>query len=236
MHKKSDLLSDLYNTDLFSSDPFKADDSVTVPMPTAYGEFLMTVVTDLQDGKEHIVLQMGVPERHLEKGTEKSAEKSSEKSTEQDAEPIIRIHSECATGDLFTSSRCDCGEQLDHSLKIIAAAGSGVLIYLRQEGRGIGLKNKLRAYQLQDQGLDTVDANVHLGLPIDSRSYALAATILTSLGIFRVRLLTNNPEKVQSLQEFGISVSRLPIQVAYQEHNLGYMKTKQSRLGHLIHL
>lgn len=211
MHKKSDLLS---------SDFLDAEDSVSVPMPTAYGEFLMTVVTDPHDGKEHIVLQMGDLKR----------------SPEQNAEPIVRIHSECATGDLFASSRCDCGEQLDQSLEIIATAGHGVLIYLRQEGRGIGLKNKLRAYQLQDQGLDTVDANLHLGLPVDSRSYALAAAILTSLGISRVRLLTNNPEKVQSLQEFGISVSRLPIQVAYQEHNLGYMRTKQSRLGHMIHL
>lgn len=226
MHKKSDLLSsDLYNSDLHGADLFgtdflNAEDSVSVPMPTAYGEFLMTVVTDPHDGKEHIVLQMGDLKR----------------SPEQSAEPIVRIHSECATGDLFASSRCDCGEQLDQSLEIIAAAGHGVLIYLRQEGRGIGLKNKLRAYQLQDQGLDTIDANLHLGLPVDSRSYALAAAILTSLGISRVRLLTNNPEKVQSLQELGISVSRLPIQVAYQEHNLGYMKTKQSRLGHMIYI
>ena len=232
MHKKSDLLnsdlysSDSYNSDLFGTDLLNAEDSVTVPMPTAYGEFLMTVVTDPHDGKEHIVLQMG----DLKRSPEQSAPQNTE------SEPIVRIHSECATGDLFASSRCDCGEQLDQSLEIIAAAGHGVLIYLRQEGRGIGLKNKLRAYQLQDQGLDTVDANLHLGLPVDSRSYALAAAILTSLGISRVRLLTNNPEKVQSLQEFGISVSRLPIQVAYQEHNLGYMKTKQSRLGHMIHL
>ncbi len=211
MHKKSDL---------YSSDLLNAEDSVSVPMPTAYGEFLMTVVTDPHDGKEHIVLQMGDLKR----------------SAKQNAEPIVRVHSECATGDLFASSRCDCGEQLDQSLEIIAAAGHGVLIYLRQEGRGIGLKNKLRAYQLQDQGLDTVDANLHLGLPVDSRSYALAAAILTSLEISCVRLLTNNPEKVQSLQEFGISVSRLPIQVAYQEHNLSYMETKQSRLGHMIQL
>lgn len=229
MHKKSNLLPELYSYDLLN-----AEDSVSVPMPTAYGEFLMTVVTDPHDGKEHIVLQMGAFAKNLDTRADQSSEISIEKGAER--EPIVRIHSECATGDLFASSRCDCGEQLDQSLEIIAAAGHGVLIYLRQEGRGIGLKNKLRAYQLQDQGLDTVDANLHLGLPVDSRSYALAAAILTSLGISRVRLLTNNPEKVQSLQERGISVIRIPIQVAYQEHNKGYMKTKQSRLGHFLHL
>lgn len=191
-------------------------DSVTVPMPTAYGEFSMTVVTDPQDGKEHILMVMGQPD--------------------YESEPIVRIHSECATGDLFSSSRCDCGDQLDQSLQIISSAGCGVLIYLRQEGRGIGLKNKLRAYQLQDQGLDTVDANLHLGLPVDSRSYVIAADILKSLHISAVRLLTNNPEKVQSLQELGIRVRRLPIQVAYQPGNQAYMKTKQAKLGHLVNL
>lgn len=191
-------------------------DSVTVPMPTAYGDFSMTVVTDPRDGKEHILMVMGQPG--------------------YDSEPIVRIHSECATGDLFSSSRCDCGDQLDRSLQVIAAAGCGVLIYLRQEGRGIGLKNKLRAYQLQDQGLDTVDANLQLGLPVDSRSYVIAVAMLESLNIRAVRLLTNNPEKIQGLQELGIRVRRLPIQVAYKAANQSYMKTKQVRLGHLVNL
>lgn len=191
-------------------------DSVTVPMPTAYGEFAMTVFTDPSDGKEHIYLVMGQPS--------------------QVSEPIIRVHSECATGDLFASSRCDCGEQLDSSLRIISDAGCGVLIYLRQEGRGIGLKNKLRAYQLQDHGLDTVDANLQLGLPIDSRSYAIAAAVLKALRISKLRLLTNNPEKVISLQAHGLEVNRLPLQADYHHQNLGYMKTKQIRMGHLVNL
>ena len=191
-------------------------DSVTVPMPTAYGDFSMTVFTDPADGKEHIYLVMGQPSL--------------------DAAPVIRIHSECATGDLFASSRCDCGEQLDSSLRIISEAGCGVLIYLRQEGRGIGLRNKLRAYQLQDQGLDTIDANLHLGLPIDSRRYDIAAQVLKALNISKLRLLTNNPEKIKSLQALGLVVSRLPIEAGYQQHNLNYMKAKQTRMGHLVNL
>ncbi len=191
-------------------------DPVTVPMPTAYGEFSMTVFTDPADGKEHIYLLMGQPA--------------------QVSEPIIRIHSECATGDLFASSRCDCGEQLDRSLRIISDAGCGVLIYLRQEGRGIGLKNKLRAYQLQDQGLDTIDANLQLGLPADSRSYLIAAAVLKALKISKIRLLTNNPEKVNGLQAQGLAVNRLPLHADYHHQNLGYMKTKQMRMGHLVNL
>ncbi|WP_432470452.1 GTP cyclohydrolase II [Amphritea sp. HPY] len=191
--------------------------SVTVPMPTEYGEFSMTVFTDQDDAKEHILLVMGDPS--------------------EDFAPIVRIHSECATGDLFGSQRCDCGEQLEQSLQVISEAGCGILIYLRQEGRGIGLSNKLKAYRLQDQGLDTVDANLELGLPVDGRSYTIAASMLKSLDISRVQLLTNNPEKVQGLQELGILVTqRLPIQVAYKAQNLGYMKTKQRKLGHLVSL
>ncbi|MDO6564742.1 GTP cyclohydrolase II [Amphritea sp. 1_MG-2023] len=191
-------------------------DAVSVRMPTAYGEFSMTVFSDPDDAKEHIILVMGQP--HLA------------------AAPIVRIHSECATGDLFASSRCDCGEQLDRSLSMIGKVGCGVLIYLRQEGRGIGLKNKLRAYQLQDQGLDTVDANRHLGLPVDSRSYEVAATVLNALNISTLRLLTNNPDKISSLEAFGFVVSRVPIQVDYQSHNLPYMQAKQLKMGHLVSL
>lgn len=199
-----------------TSNFYDLTDAVSVRMPTANGEFLMTVITDPEDGKEHILMVMGQPEREVA--------------------PLVRIHSECATGDLFASSRCDCGEQLESALKMIGEEGCGVLIYLRQEGRGIGLKNKLRAYQLQDQGLDTVDANLQLGLPIDSRCYAIAAAALKSMNITTLCLLTNNPEKINSLETFGFDVSRLPIQVDYQSHNLAYMKAKQLRMGHLVKL
>lgn len=192
------------------------NDAVSVRMPTAYGEFLMTAFTDPDDGKEHIVLVMGQP--HLASAA------------------IVRIHSECATGDLFASCRCDCGEQLDRSLSIIGEAGCGVLIYLRQEGRGIGLKNKLRAYQLQDQGLDTVEANLQLGLPVDGRCYGIAAAVLHALNISTLRLLTNNPDKISSLETLGFGVSRLPIQVDYQPYNLPYMQAKQRKMGHLVSL
>ncbi len=149
---------------------------------------------------------------------------------------LVRVHSECLTGDLLGSLRCDCGTQLAGSLDLIAAEGRGVLIYLRgHEGRGIGLAHKIRAYQLQDEGLDTVEANLVQGLPADSRDYAVAAAVLADLGVPSVRLLTNNPAKTDGLRRHGVVVTeRVPLQVAATPENLGYLQTKRDRLGHLL--
>src|SRR6266851_2817074 len=149
--------------------------------------------------------------------------------------PLVRLHSECLTGDVLGSLRCDCGQQLSASLARIAQAASGVLLYLRQEGRGIGLANKIRAYALQDTGLDTVDANLALGLPVDRREYASAAEILRALGLRRVRLLTNNPLKSAALERGGIQiVERVPIAMAPNSVNKDYLRTKADRMGHLL--
>lgn len=149
--------------------------------------------------------------------------------------PLVRLHSECLTGDALGSLRCDCGEQLEASLQQIADTGSGLLLYLRQEGRGIGLVNKIRAYALQDQGLDTVDANIALGLPVDGRDYSGAVAVLRSLGIGKVRLLTNNPTKCEALERRGIEVSeRVPLVVPPNPTNRGYLQTKATRMGHLL--
>jgi 3,4-dihydroxy 2-butanone 4-phosphate synthase/GTP cyclohydrolase II len=149
--------------------------------------------------------------------------------------PLVRLHSECLTGDVLGSERCDCGEQLEMSLKLIQQSGAGVLLYLRQEGRGIGLANKIRAYALQDGGLDTVDANLALGLPVDGREYASAAAILHHLGLTRVRLLTNNPRKSAALEMYGIEiVERVPLVMPPNANNLRYLRTKADRLGHLL--
>jgi GTP cyclohydrolase II len=152
-----------------------------------------------------------------------------------EASPLVRLHSECLTGDVLGSRRCDCGEQLDAALALIASAPAGVLLYLPQEGRGIGLANKIRAYALQDQGLDTVDANLALGLPVDHRDYAAAAHVLHSLGLTRVRLLTNNPLKTDALERNGVSVvERVPLAVPPNPVNVRYLRTKADRMGHLL--
>ena len=152
-----------------------------------------------------------------------------------DAIPLVRLHSECLTGDVLGSLRCDCGQQLHAALELIAEAPSGVLLYLPQEGRGIGLANKIRAYALQDQGLDTVDANLALGLPVDRRDYAAAAHILLSLGLRQVRLLTNNPAKSAALEKHGVQVvERVPLEVPPNPINLDYLRTKADRMGHLL--
>ena len=187
-------------------------------MPIDVGEF-QTAVFDGYDGREHVALTIG----DLESGKD-------------DARPIlVRLHSECFTGDVLGSRRCDCGEQLAESMRRIAQAGRGVLLYLRQEGRGIGLAEKLRAYNLQDQGLDTVDANVRLGHLPDARDYGVAARILQALGIETVRLLTNNPAKVDGLREHGIEVvARVPLVIPPRPQNRDYLQTKAVRMGHML--
>jgi GTP cyclohydrolase II len=152
-----------------------------------------------------------------------------------DEAPLARIHSECLTGDVFGSHRCDCGEQLELTMATLQAAGRGVLLYLRQEGRGIGLTNKIRAYALQEQGLDTVDANHALGLPDDMRDYRVAAEMLADLGVIAVALITNNPDKIAGLERHGVKVAgRLPSHVAPNDFNRPYLETKRERMGHMV--
>ncbi len=182
-------------------------------LPTEHGLFDMSVFRD-QQGQEHSVLSMG----------ELSG-----------ATPLVRLHSECLTGDAFGSLRCDCGEQLKTAMRRIAEDGCGVVVYLRQEGRGIGLGNKIRAYELQDSGLDTVDANHQLGFPADARVYDTAAHMLQSIGVTNIRLMTNNPEKVSGLERMGISVTEtVAHQVQAHEHNAEYLQTKAQRMGHTL--
>lgn len=182
-------------------------------LPTKYGEFQMHVYTD-PDGSEHVALTVGAV---------------------ADGAPVpTRIHSECLTGDVFGSRRCDCGEQLELTLARLQAAGRGVLLYLRQEGRGIGLTNKIRAYALQEGGLDTVDANRALGLPDDMRDYGVAAAMLLDLGVAAVALITNNPLKIAGLERHGVRVvERLPVHVPPNLHNRPYIEAKRERMGHL---
>lgn len=176
------------------------------------------VFQDDVDGKEHLVLAFG-----------------KDKLRSDSAGTLVRIHSECLTGDVFGSRRCDCGEQLHSSMRQIVDTGSGLILYLRQEGRGIGLANKLRAYALQDQGHDTVEANLRLGFPADMRDFAVAAKILDFFGIKTVRLLTNNPEKVSSLEQFGIDISeRVPVIATPDEYSRQYLETKRQKLGHWL--
>lgn len=179
-----------------------------------HGEFTMNLFANQLDNAEHFALTKLV--------------------VDKDQAPLVRIHSECITGDVFGSCKCDCGSQLEQSLALIAAQG-GVLIYLRQEGRGIGLTNKLKAYALQEEGYDTVDANVQLGLPIDSRNYGVAFQILKHMNINEVRLLTNNPHKVEAMTQYGIQVTeRIPLLVSATPENKTYLKTKQEKLGHFL--
>jgi 3,4-dihydroxy 2-butanone 4-phosphate synthase/GTP cyclohydrolase II len=189
--------------------------AVQTPLPTKFGEFDIVGYRSLTDGQEHVALVKGdVANR---------------------SNVLVRVHSECLTGDTFRSLRCDCGEQFEASLARIEAEGAGVLVYLAQEGRGIGLLNKLRAYSLQDTGLDTVDANLALGFPADLREYGIGAQILTDLGLSTIRLLTNNPKKIHGIHGFGLTVTeQVPIVMGPSEHNERYLESKVSRLGHAL--
>ena len=188
---------------------------VEARIPTRYGTFQLMLYTSSHDRKEHMALIMG---------------------DVQDRENVIvRVHSECFTGDVLGSLRCDCGEQLERAMQIVSEAGRGVILYMRQEGRGIGLLDKLRAYNLQDEGLDTVEANLRLGHEPDERDYTVAALILRDLGIRSVNLITNNPRKINELRELGILVrQRMPIEVAPHPENLHYLRTKAKRMDHLL--
>ena len=183
-------------------------------LPTRYGSFEMHVY-GAPEHKEHVALTLGAVD---------------------DGGPVlVRAHSECLTGDVLGSSRCDCGEQLAHSLRHLQEEGRGVLLYLRQEGRGIGLANKISAYALQERGLDTVEANLALGLPEDGRDYRVAAEMLLDLGVRRARLLTNNPAKVEGLERHGVEVvERVPLRISPNPSNVGYLRTKREKMGHLL--
>jgi 3,4-dihydroxy 2-butanone 4-phosphate synthase/GTP cyclohydrolase II len=188
---------------------------VDVSLPTKYGNFRMHLFRSILDNKEHFALVKGVidPRKPV----------------------IVRVHSECLTGDLLGSLRCDCQDQLHKSLKIVEQAGTGVVLYMRQEGRGIGLANKLKAYKLQDEGKDTVEANEMLGFKADLRDYGIGAQILRSLGVRKMILLTNNPKKVVGLQGYGLEiVKRMPIEIPSNSVNEKYLKTKRDKLGHLL--
>jgi 3,4-dihydroxy 2-butanone 4-phosphate synthase/GTP cyclohydrolase II len=198
------------------------------PLPTKFGEFTMHLYKSQLDNKEHFALCYGWPDAPADNGQSFDA---------IDEDVLVRVHSECLTGDLLGSLRCDCGPQLHASLSEIKDAGKGVLLYIRQEGRGIGLANKLRAYQLQDEGLDTVEANEKLGYPADMRDYGIGAQILHDLGIRKMRLLTNNPKKLTGLAGYGLEITaQIPIVPDVQEYNTEYLKTKRDKMGHSIEL
>jgi len=187
-----------------------------VRLPTEYGDFHAVAFREKLTGKTHVALV---------KGDVDGAENV-----------LVRVHSECLTGDVFHSLRCDCGEQLEHALAQIESEGSGVLLYMAQEGRGIGLLNKLRAYELQEQGLDTVEANVELGFPADARDYGIGNQILADLGLTSIRILTNNPKKLTGIDGFGLTVvEQVPIEIVPGEENRAYLATKRAKLGHRLH-
>jgi 3,4-dihydroxy 2-butanone 4-phosphate synthase/GTP cyclohydrolase II len=186
-----------------------------VKLPTAYGDFNLHLYRSKTDGQSHVALVMG--------------EVAGRKNV------LVRVHSECLTGDVFGSCRCDCGPQLHQAMRQIAAAGRGVIVYMRQEGRGIGLASKIKAYKLQERGYDTVEANLKLGYGMDLREYGLGAQILVDLGLKTICLLTNNPRKVVGLEGYGLEiVKQLPIKIRANPHNEHYLRTKREKLGHLL--
>lgn len=184
-------------------------------LPTEYGVFQMHGFVDTRTNQEHTALVMG---------------------DISGSEPVLsRVHSECLTGDALFSQKCDCGPQLQAAMQAVQQAGRGVIVYLRQEGRGIGLINKIRAYRLQDEGMDTVEANLALGLPVDARDFTIAKHIYDHLGVSRIKLLTNNPEKIQTLRDCGIDVAeRVALKVGLNPENEGYLNTKADKLNHLL--
>ena len=185
-------------------------------LPTEYGEWSAVGFRSILDGKHHLALVKG--------------------EVDGKRDVLVRVHSECLTGDVFGSQRCDCGEQLRAAMRMIAEEGTGVLLYIAQEGRGIGLLNKLRAYELQDRGLDTVEANVELGFPPDLRDYGIGAQILVDLGLSSIRLLTNNPKKIVGLEGYGLSViDRVPIEMSPGDDNVDYLRVKRDKMGHILH-
>ena len=189
----------------------------TVDMPTEWGNFKFTPFMQKSNGMEHAALTLG--------------------EWEKDEPVLVRVHSSCATGDIFGSQRCDCGSQLHEAMRMVQQAGKGAIVYLMQEGRGIGLCNKIRAYKLQDEGLDTAEANVRLGFRVDERDYGVGAGILHELGITRMRLMTNNPSKRAGLEGYGLSIEEIvPIVIAPNKHNERYLKTKEERMGHSLGL
>jgi 3,4-dihydroxy 2-butanone 4-phosphate synthase / GTP cyclohydrolase II len=190
--------------------------AVTVRLPTAHGEFTAVAFREVLTGKQHVALV---------KGDVSGA-----------GNVLVRVHSECLTGDVFHSLRCDCGEQLDRAMARIEEEGRGVLLYMAQEGRGIGLLNKLKAYELQENGYDTVDANLELGFPADLREYGIGSQILADLGLTTIRILTNNPRKITGIEGFGLRVvEQIPIEVSPNAENLRYLAAKRSKLGHRLH-
>ena len=198
---------------------------VCVNLPTDYGAFTLIAYESVTSAEPHLALCKGDIGRLDENG----------KPIEHNEPLLVRVHSECMTGDLFHSQRCECGYQMVTAMKMIEQAGKGALIYLRQEGRGIGLTNKLRAYKLQEQGLDTVDANLKLGFMADKRDYGIGAQICRDLGLREIKILTNNPKKISRLEVYGIKIiEQVPLKAEPGEHNINYLRTKKCRLGHLL--
>jgi 3,4-dihydroxy 2-butanone 4-phosphate synthase/GTP cyclohydrolase II len=197
----------------------------TVTLPTTWGTFTLHAYQSVVDPQPHLALcKGGIGDRDADG-----------KTITHDEPVLVRVHSECLTGDVFGSGKCDCGGQLAAAMQMIEAEGKGVLLYLRQEGRGIGLANKLHAYALQEKGLDTVEANQRLGLPVDKRDYGIGSQILRDLGLTKLRIMTNNPKKIYGIEGYGLHVvEEVPIKIPPGEHNVKYLQTKKAKLGHKL--